>query len=297
MSASPAQQFHLLKPMHHPIWRTHPRYGWIVLSTSLKTENIFPPLCTEPLYVFLLIKDFVLHSLGLVICFPLATFWHLLCSGSHPELTSYLWNQRTENLPCPMATRPSPGKIRTRGPAENTAKMFCNSETCSKRRRWESRDSFAWRRKGSRGILSMCSFLHVASPLDAARPLSGLPGAFSSLGCTTPALSACPRTEVLHPLNRLRGPPLDELQQLHVSPVLRTPHLDAALQVSSHSTAHSRGAGSPPFPCWPHCLDQDTGFLVCKGTLLAHVQLLPHTSMPKSFLLRLLSILSCLSLY
>lgn len=72
--------------------------------------------------------------------------------------------------------------------------------------------------------------------LDAARMLSGLPGAFSSLGCTVPALSACPRREVFHPLNHFCGPPLDALQQLHVSLVLRTPHLHAALQVRSHST-------------------------------------------------------------
>ena len=140
-------------------------------------------------------------------------------------------------------------------------------------------------------FIPSCSF-----PLHAAWPLSGLPGAFSSLGCTAPALSASPHTEVLHPFNHFCDPPLEELQQLHISPVLRTPHLDAALQVRSDSTAPSRGAGSSPFPCWPHCLDQDIGFLVCKGTLLAHVQLQPHTSMPKSFWLGLLSILSSFSL-
>jgi len=40
---------------------------------------------------------------------------------------------------------------------------------------------------------------------------------------------------VLRPVEHFCGPPLDALQQLHVSPVLRTPHLDAALQVRSHS--------------------------------------------------------------
>ena len=62
--------------MDHPIWTTHPGYGWIVLSTSLKTESMILPLCTEPLCFFLLIKDFVQHSLGLVICFPLPSHLH-----------------------------------------------------------------------------------------------------------------------------------------------------------------------------------------------------------------------------
>ena len=38
------------------------------------------------------------------------------------------------------------------------------------------------------------------------------------------------------PLDHFCGPPLDALQQLHVSPVLRTPHLNAVLQVRPHST-------------------------------------------------------------
>ena len=42
--------------------------------------------------------------------------------------------------------------------------------------------------------------------------------------------------EVFHPLDHLHGHSLDTLQQVHVSPVLRTPHLDAALQVRHHST-------------------------------------------------------------
>ncbi|KAJ7401265.1 hypothetical protein BTVI_97626 [Pitangus sulphuratus] len=40
--------------------------------------------------------------------------------------------------------------------------------------------------------------------------------------------------EVLHPSDHLHGPPLDSLQQVHVFLVLRTPDLDAALQVFIH---------------------------------------------------------------
>ena len=46
--------------------------------------------------------------------------------------------------------------------------------------------------------------------------------------------------EVFHPLGQFCGIPLDAPKQVHVSPVLRTPHPDKALQVSSHS-AELRG--------------------------------------------------------
>ena len=47
--------------------------------------------------------------------------------------------------------------------------------------------------------------------------------------------------DVFHPLSHFCGPPLDALQQLHVSPVLRTPHLDTVLQVGP--PVQSREAG------------------------------------------------------
>ena len=93
-------------------------------------------------------------------------------------------------------------------------------------------------KKRLKGNLIRVSIPSRSFPSGAARPLSGLPGAFSSLGCTAPALSACPRREVFHPLNHFCGPPLDVLQQLHVSLVRRAPHLDTALHVRSHSTEH-----------------------------------------------------------
>ena len=40
--------------------------------------------------------------------------------------------------------------------------------------------------------------------------------------------------EVFHPWDHFCGPPLDVLQQVCVSPVLRTPQLDAVFQVRSH---------------------------------------------------------------
>jgi len=67
-------------------------------------------------------------------------------------------------------------------------------------------------------------------------------------------------------------------QQICVSPVLRTPHLDTVLQVMPHQLRvdgqdhlhHS--AGHTSFDA-----AQDmVGFLGCEGTLLAHVQLAVH---------------------
>ncbi|KAK4830027.1 LOW QUALITY PROTEIN: hypothetical protein QYF61_008365 [Mycteria americana] len=64
--------------------------------------------------------------------------------------------------------------------------------------------------------------------------------------------------EMFQPSDHFCDPPLDLLQQVHVFPVLRAPELDAVLQMGSHQT-------------------QDTvGFLGCKCTLLAHVQLFIH---------------------
>lgn len=39
---------------------------------------------------------------------------------------------------------------------------------------------------------------------------------------------------MFQPLDHFHGPPVDMFQQVHVSPILRIPHLDAVLQVSSH---------------------------------------------------------------
>jgi len=71
----------------------------------------------------------------------------------------------------------------------------------------------------------------------------------TSLHTAQPQLSACPRIEVFYPLEHFCGPPLDVLQQLHVSSVLRTPHLGpAALQVRPHST-EQRGRSPHPAGC------------------------------------------------
>ena len=100
--------------------------------------------------------------------------------------------------------------------------------------------------------------------------------------------------EVFHPLDHFYGPPLDVLQQVCVSPVLRTPQLDAALTTGEASPAQSRGAGSPSSPSDHASFDaaQDmVGFLGCEGTLLTHVQL-PSTSTPRTFSTGLCSIFS-----
>ncbi|KAK4829553.1 hypothetical protein QYF61_005222 [Mycteria americana] len=84
--------------------------------------------------------------------------------------------------------------------------------------------------------------------------------------------------EVLQPSDHLCGPPLDPLQQLHVLPVLRTPGLDAALQVGSQQSG-AEGQNHLPPPAGHAAFDaaQDTvGLLGCKHTLSVHVQLFIH---------------------
>ncbi|KAK4808270.1 hypothetical protein QYF61_020751 [Mycteria americana] len=75
--------------------------------------------------------------------------------------------------------------------------------------------------------------------------------------------------------------------RVHVFPVLRTPELDAVLRVGSHQSA-VEGQNPLPRPAGHAALDaaQDTvGFLGCKRTLLAHVQLFIH-QYPQVLLLR-----------
>ena len=84
--------------------------------------------------------------------------------------------------------------------------------------------------------------------------------------------------EVFHPWDLLCDPPLDALQQVDIFPVLRTPHLDTVLQVRPQQ-CRAEGQDHLPQPAGQTYFDasQDTvGFLGCKGTLLAHVQLPIH---------------------
>jgi len=88
---------------------------------------------------------------------------------------------------------------------------------------------------------------------------------------------------MVHLLDHIHNTPLGMLQQVHISPVLSNPYLDAALpEFSQH-----RAEGQDHLPPARHnSVDaaQDTvGFLGCEGILLAHVQL-PPTSTPTSFL-------------
>jgi len=76
-------------------------------------------------------------------------------------------------------------------------------------------------------------------------------------------------------LDNFCGPPLDALQQVHVCPVLKTPHLDTVLQVRSNQ-CRIDGQDHLPQPADHISLDaiKDTVcFLVHEGTLLAHAQL------------------------
>ena len=70
------------------------------------------------------------------------------------------------------------------------------------------------------------------------------------------------------------GPLLDPLQQVHVSPILMTPHLDALLQVRPHQY---RVEGQNLLPCPTGHVSfkavQDVNrFLGWEGTFLAHIQ-------------------------
>jgi len=79
---------------------------------------------------------------------------------------------------------------------------------------------------------------------------------------------------MLHTSDYFCGPTMGALQQLHVTPVLRTPHLDAVLQVSPHSRVEGQDRLPRPADHTAFDAGQDTGgFLGCEGTLLAHVQL------------------------
>ena len=84
--------------------------------------------------------------------------------------------------------------------------------------------------------------------------------------------------EVFHPLVHFCVCALDALQQAHVSPILRTPHLDAVLQVRSHQGRVER---ENHFPQIADHASFDAAqdmvcFLGCEGTVLAHVQLPIH---------------------
>ena len=84
--------------------------------------------------------------------------------------------------------------------------------------------------------------------------------------------------EVFHPLVYFCDPSLDAIQQIHVTPVLRTPYLDTVHQARPHQCRLER-QDHLFCPAGHASLDtaQDmTGFAGCEGTLLAHVQLPIH---------------------
>ncbi|GAB0186614.1 mitochondrial enolase superfamily member 1 [Grus japonensis] len=93
--------------------------------------------------------------------------------------------------------------------------------------------------------------------------------------------------QVLQPSDHLHGPPLDLLQQFHVLCMLGTPELDTVLQVGSHQN-RVEGQDHLPLPAGHASFDaaQDTvGFLGCKRTLPAHVELFINQH-PQVLLLR-----------
>jgi len=79
-------------------------------------------------------------------------------------------------------------------------------------------------------------------------------------------------------LDHFCGPPLDALQYLHASPVLRSPCVGAVLLVRPHQH-RVEGQAHLPQSAGRAFLDAAqgmVGFLGCEGTLLAHVQLPIH---------------------
>ncbi|KAK4830062.1 hypothetical protein QYF61_008400 [Mycteria americana] len=100
-------------------------------------------------------------------------------------------------------------------------------------------------------------------------------------------LRRCQAGEVFQPSDLFCGPPLDPLQQLHVLLVLRAPELGAVLQVGSHQ-GRVEGQNHLLQPAGHASFDAaqvTVGFLGCKCTLLAHVQLFIH-QYPQVLLLR-----------
>ena len=76
-----------------------------------------------------------------------------------------------------------------------------------------------------------------------------------------------PLGEVFHSLDHFCGPSLDTLQQIRISPALRTSHLDAVLQMRSHQH-RVEGQDHLPYPAGHTAFvaAQDmVGFLGCEG--------------------------------
>ena len=79
-------------------------------------------------------------------------------------------------------------------------------------------------------------------------------------------------------MDHFYGPALDTLQQVHVSPILTTPHLNAVHQVRPHQNRVERqdhilqSADHAFFDAAQNVV----GFLGCKDTLPTHVHLAIH---------------------
>jgi len=95
--------------------------------------------------------------------------------------------------------------------------------------------------------------------------------------------------EVLQSFDRLRGPPLDPLQQLYWLHVLGAPGLDAILQMWPHRD-RIEGGNHLPVPAGYASFDAAQGTVGhpgCKHMLLSHIQLFihwhPHVLFPQGF--------------
>jgi len=88
--------------------------------------------------------------------------------------------------------------------------------------------------------------------------------------------------KVFHSVDHFCGLFVATLEQVHASPVLRTPHLEAVLQMRPNQ---QRAEDQLPHPAGHASFDaaQDTfDLLGCEGTLLAHIQL-PILQSPRVF--------------
>jgi len=126
----------------------------------------------------------------------------------------------------------------------------------------------------------VCPLPSCSPPLDNERLLSGVPFLEPShLQGGQPQLSQPVLIqELFHLLDHFCGPALGMLQQVYISPVLRTPHLDAVPHGRPHQCGVEVQDHLPrPAGCASFDAAQNTvGFLSCEDTLLAQVQLAIH---------------------
>ena len=145
-------------------------------------------------------------------------------------------------------------------------------------------------------VFKIQSFLQGPPPLQILKGCSQV-SPEPSPGWTAPALPAWPCRAVFHSLDHFCGPPLDALQQIHVSLILTTPHLDIVLQVRprQHRVVGQDHLPHPATHTSFETAQDKVGFLGCD--IAGFMSSFPSTSTPMSFLAGLCLILLSSDLY